>query len=112
MVECNPSLAKADTVLVPQITKEVQIDTLFFIGETDTISFIDTVTRTEVIIMRSHDTLRVNIHTPPDTIYVPLEVPKIVVEPCDDKGSIDWWKIVLVFAGIFLVLYAIRTLTK
>lgn len=84
-VECNPSLVGKDTVFVPQITTELKIDTMFYISESDTVFFIDTITNTKVQIIRLHDTLRVNIHTPPDTIQVPIEVPKIVVRECDKK---------------------------
>lgn len=81
--DCNPSLLQNDTVYVPQVTTEVKIDTMFYISENDTVFFIDTITQTKVQIIRLHDTLRVNIHTPPDTIQVPVEVPKIVVRECD-----------------------------
>jgi hypothetical protein len=112
MVECNPSLIQNDTVYIPQITKEVVIDTAFYISAVDTVFFWDSITNTEVRIIRYYDTLGIYIHTPPDTIQVPLEVPRIVVQPCDKKDTHDWWKIIIFFLGGFLVLYAIRTLFK
>lgn len=84
--DCNPSLLESDTVYVPQITTEVKIDTMFYISDNDTVFFLDTITQTNVQIIRLHDTLRVSIHTPPDTIQVPVEVPKIVLQPCDNKS--------------------------
>lgn len=79
IISKHPELTKKETIIIKDtfITKSIEIDTMFF-NNTDTF----TITKDNIIIKYSkiHDTVKITMNKPPDTIIkrVPITVEKVI----------------------------------
>lgn len=132
-VRLDPTIITTDTVYTDTIlvdtvyTDSVRIDTAFITSPIDTFTYLDTLTNTTVRVERRHDTIRLTVHSPPDTL-IRTDTVRITTSintgfdnACDCLiGKPNWWPrttfqwiMFLIVFGIAILLYVlVRMATK
>lgn len=90
-----------DTIVV--VTEELRVDTVHEWSVDTVTTYVDRVRiRTKVDTVTR--TVFVDVVCPPDTVFVPYEYEKTVIQPVvKPKGGIPWWVYVVVISAWLLV---------
>jgi len=112
LVHKHPELMQMDTIHIRDtfITKQVSIDT-FFSSKLD--SFVIVKDNITIKYIRQHDTIRISVTQPADTIIHLKSIPvqKVVVKIVKKPVPV-WVFIVMGFLGLFFIITFINTFRK
>ena len=108
VLHLTDTLIIRDTVQVPGI----DFDTVWVSQPQDTLIYTDTITNTEVRIIRVHDTLMVSVTSPPDTIYIERLIPIDTIIAAPECPPSRRWFIWLGVGLTLLILALVRWIVK